>query len=70
MEKVSESKEEKGMGKEKWQRREWNGKVIATSPGTHNKDGKLIHVSVKEGDIVLLPEYGGPKVKLGDKEYV
>ncbi|KAG2673968.1 hypothetical protein I3760_13G114000 [Carya illinoinensis] len=36
--------------------------------GTHDKEGKLIPVSVK-GDTVLLPEYGGTQVKLGDKEY-
>ncbi|XP_019437084.1 PREDICTED: 10 kDa chaperonin, mitochondrial-like [Lupinus angustifolius] len=46
-----------------------SGKVIATGPGTHSKDGKVIPVSVKEGDTVLLPEYGGSEVKLGDKEY-
>lgn len=27
-------------------------------------------IPVKEGDTVLLPEYGGTQVKLGDKEYV
>ncbi|KAE9599749.1 hypothetical protein Lal_00045990 [Lupinus albus] len=46
-----------------------SGKVIATGPGIHNNDGKIIPVSVKEGDTVLLPEYGGAEVKLGDKEY-
>lgn len=37
-------------------------------PGAHSRDGKLIPVSVKEGETVLLPEYGGTEVKLGDKE--
>ncbi|KAF7804000.1 10 kDa chaperonin, mitochondrial-like [Senna tora] len=46
-----------------------SGKVIAVGPGIHNKEGKLIPVAVKEGDSVLLPEYGGTEVKLGDKEY-
>ncbi|XP_020213098.1 10 kDa chaperonin, mitochondrial [Cajanus cajan] len=46
-----------------------SGKVIAVGPGLHNKDGTLIPVSVKEGDTVLLPEYGGTEVKLENKEY-
>ena len=31
-------------------------------------EGELVPVSVKEGDKVLLPEYGGTAVKLADKE--
>lgn len=45
-----------------------SGKVVAVGPGARSTDGKLIPVSVKEGDVVLLPEYGGTEVKLGDKE--
>lgn len=45
------------------------GKVVAVGPGHHDREGKLIPVSVKEGDTVLLPEYGGTEVKLDDKEY-
>ncbi|KAL2320639.1 hypothetical protein Fmac_029608 [Flemingia macrophylla] len=46
-----------------------SGKVIAVGPGLHTKEGKLIPVAVKEGDTVLLPEYGGTEVKLENKEY-
>ncbi|XP_054803899.1 10 kDa chaperonin, mitochondrial-like [Prosopis cineraria] len=46
-----------------------SGKVIAVGPGIHDNEGKLTPVAVKEGDTVLLPEYGGTEVKLGDKEY-
>ncbi|RWR79760.1 chaperonin, mitochondrial-like protein [Cinnamomum micranthum f. kanehirae] len=46
-----------------------SGKVVAVGPGTRDKDGNLIPVTLKEGDSVLLPEYGGTEVKLGDKEY-
>ncbi|XP_057785552.1 10 kDa chaperonin, mitochondrial-like [Salvia miltiorrhiza] len=46
-----------------------SGKVVAVGPGSHDREGKLIAVSVKEGDTVLLPEYGGTVVKLGEKEY-
>ncbi|XP_065879102.1 10 kDa chaperonin-like [Euphorbia lathyris] len=46
-----------------------SGKVVAVGPGAHDKDGKLVPVMLKEGDTVLLPEYGGTQVKLADKEY-
>ncbi|CAL5420583.1 unnamed protein product [Camellia sinensis] len=45
-----------------------SGKVVAVGPGIHDRDGKLIPVSVKEGETVLLPEYGGTEVKLGEKD--
>lgn len=45
-----------------------SGKVVAVGPGARDRDGKHIPVCVKEGDTVLLPEYGGSEVKLGDKE--
>lgn len=46
------------------------GKVIAVGPGSRTDDGKLIPVVVKEGDTVLLPEYGGSEIKLEDKKWV
>ncbi|KAK4485632.1 hypothetical protein RD792_008275 [Penstemon davidsonii] len=46
-----------------------SGKVVAVGPGFHDREGKLVPVGVKEGDTVLLPEYGGTQVKLGQKEY-
>lgn len=36
--------------------------------GATDRDGKLIPATLKEGETVLLPEYGGTEVKLGDKE--
>lgn len=44
------------------------GIVVAVGPGRRNKDGDLLPTNVKEGDKVLLPEYGGSQIKLGDKE--
>lgn len=44
--------------------------MIAVGPGARDRAGNLIPVSVKEGDNVLLPEFGGTQVKLGEKEYV
>lgn len=34
-----------------------------------DKSGNHIPVAVKEGETVLLPDYGGTQVKLEDKEY-
>ena len=45
------------------------GKVIAVGTGKLDKDGKKIPFNVKEGDLVLMPKYGGTEVKLDDKTY-
>ena len=42
--------------------------VVAVGPGRRTASGDLVPVGVKEGDKVLLPEYGGTPVKLEDKE--
>jgi len=42
------------------------GAVIAVGPGRRSLTGDLIPVGVKAGDKVLLPEFGGVPVKLGD----
>ncbi|KAL8523176.1 hypothetical protein ACS0TY_013227 [Phlomoides rotata] len=44
------------------------GKVVAIGSGLRDKSGNNIPVAVKEGDTVLLPDYGGTQVKLGEKE--
>lgn len=45
------------------------GRVIATGPGRRAPlSGDLLPPSVKEGDTVLLPEYGGQTLKLDSKE--
>ncbi|KAI8463805.1 MAG: chaperonin 10 [Monoraphidium minutum] len=44
------------------------GVVLAVGPGRRTSAGELVNPSVKEGDKVLLPEYGGSMVKLNDKE--
>jgi len=48
------------------------GTVIAVGPGSRNaQSGSYVPVGVKEGDRVLLPEFGGTKVELEDKkEYI
>ena len=42
-------------------------KVIAVGPGAPNKDGKVIPTTVKAGDRVLLPGWGGNSIKVGEE---
>ncbi|CZR64953.1 heat shock protein, mitochondrial [Phialocephala subalpina] len=44
-------------------------KVLAVGPGGLDKDGKRVACSVQPGDKVLIPQYGGSPVKVGDEEY-
>ena len=41
--------------------------VIAVGPGAPNKDGIFIPTEVKAGDRVLLPEWGGNSIKVGEE---
>ena len=43
------------------------GEVLAVGPGKLNDEGKRVPISVKKGDTVLLPEWGGSKVQLADE---
>jgi len=45
------------------------GTVIAIGTGKRDEAGKLIAFTVKVGDTVLMPKYGGTEVKINDKEY-
>lgn len=45
------------------------GEVVEAGPGNYDSHGKTIPLSVKVGDQVLLPDYGGTKIELEDKEY-
>ena len=44
------------------------GEVLAVGPGERDVTGTMHETSLKVGDKVLLPEYGGTKVKMGDEE--
>ncbi|TNY24657.1 chaperonin 10-like protein [Rhodotorula diobovata] len=45
------------------------GTVLAVGPGAPRKDGSIAPVSLKEGDRVVLPAFGGVPVKVGEEEY-
>jgi chaperonin GroES len=44
------------------------GEVMAVGPGERDVTGMLHPTTLAMGDTVLLPEYGGTKVKMGDEE--
>ncbi|KAI1722633.1 chaperonin 10 kd subunit domain-containing protein [Ditylenchus destructor] len=54
---------------EKAQGKVLEGTVVAVGPGRRNEEGKTIPTQLKAGDRVLLPEYGGDKIVMEDKEY-
>ncbi|GAA5984082.1 hypothetical protein JCM10908_006042 [Rhodotorula pacifica] len=45
------------------------GTVLAVGPGAPGKDGQVKPLSVKEGDRVVLPAFGGVPLKVGEEEY-
>ena len=54
---------------EKAQGKVQSATVVAVGPGARNDKGEIVPPSVKEGDKVLLPEYGGTKIEIEEKEY-
>ncbi|KAF0993179.1 hypothetical protein HZS_827, partial [Henneguya salminicola] len=46
-----------------------SAKVIEIGPGARNNDGNILPMTVKVGDEVIIPEYGGTKIKLEDQDH-
>ncbi|CDK24963.1 unnamed protein product [Kuraishia capsulata CBS 1993] len=46
------------------------GTVLATGPGLQDANGNTVAVSVKAGDKVLIPPFGGSPVKVDQEEYL
>jgi chaperonin GroES len=44
------------------------GEVVAVGPGLRNKDGKLHHLDVKDGDRVLFGKWSGSEIKIDGEE--
>mmetsp|Transcript_2757 Transcript_2757/g.5647 ORF Transcript_2757/g.5647 Transcript_2757/m.5647 type:complete len:103 (+) Transcript_2757:77-385(+) len=44
-------------------------KVLATGPGKRTKEGEVLPMSVKVGDTVVIPEYGGVSLKFENEDY-
>ena len=45
-----------------------SGHILATGPGARDKEGRILPLSVKTGDKVLLSEYGGTPIELDGEE--
>lgn len=45
------------------------GTVVAVGPGQRNENGQKIPMSVKPGDYVILPDYGGAKIEVEGECY-
>ncbi|XP_064456760.1 10 kDa heat shock protein, mitochondrial-like [Ornithodoros turicata] len=67
---VPEAKTKGGiMIPEKAQAKVHSATVVAVGTGGRSEKGDTIPLAVKQGDKVLLPEYGGTKVEIDNKEY-
>ena len=44
--------------------------VVAVGPGKKDKNGQLVPIPVKVGDIVLIEKYSGQEITLDDQEYM
>ena len=45
-------------------------KVVAVGQGRVLKDGTRVNCNVSEGQTVIVPEFGGTKLKLDDQEFL
>lgn len=45
------------------------GRIIEVGPGKRDESGKIIPMSVKEGQKVVFSKYSPDEIKVGDKKY-
>lgn len=46
------------------------GKVVATGKGSRNEAGEIVPLDVKEGDVVLFPQWGGQEIKINGETFL
>jgi chaperonin GroES len=46
------------------------GRIVAVGPGKTDGDGKLIPITVKNGDRILFSKYSGTEIKLEGDEHL
>jgi len=46
------------------------GTVVAVGPGGRNDQGTTVQISLKVGEKVILPQFGGMEFKQNEEEYV
>lgn len=52
------------------QEKPMQGEVVAVGSGARDKDGKIIPMEVKVGDVVMYGKWGGTEVKLNGKDLI
>lgn len=45
-------------------------RIIALGEGKKTEDGKIIPISIKIGDVILMDKYSGQDVTVDDQEYI
>ena len=46
------------------------GEVIALGPGKKDENGKIIEMSVEEGDVVIYKNWGGKEIKIEGEDHL
>jgi len=44
--------------------------VLAIGEGKKDKEGQIVPIPVKKGDVVLIDKYSGTEVNIDDEEYI
>ena len=52
------------------QEKPMKGKVVAVGNGARDKDGKIIPLELKIGDVVMYGKWGGTEIKLDGRDLV
>lgn len=47
-----------------------SGKIVSVGPGKTSEEGKVIPLTVKEGDVVIYAKYGGTELKVDGSEFL
>ena len=47
-----------------------SGTVVSVGPGKTTDDGKVVPLTVKEGDVVIYAKYGGTELKVNGSEFL
>jgi chaperonin GroES len=47
-----------------------SGKIVSVGTGKTTDEGKVLPLTVKEGDVVIYAKYGGTELKVDGKEYL
>ncbi len=51
-------------------KKEERAEVVAVGPGKKDKNGKVMPMPVKVGDVILMDKYSGQDVQLNDEDFM